>query len=46
MTIHGIRDSEAEVKLLSERAIQIYDSLNAGDPFLRQLLVSLIDRRK
>lgn len=46
VTIHGIRDSEAEVKLLSERAIQIYDSLNAGDPFLRQLLVSLIDRRK
>lgn len=46
VTIHGIEDSEAEVKRLSERAITIFDSLEAEDPFLRQLLLSLIDRRK
>lgn len=46
VTIHGIEASEAEVKRLSERALDQFDSLKAEDEFLRTLLVSLIDRRK
>jgi len=46
VSIHGIEASEKEVKKLSERALENFDRLKAQEPFLRQLFVSLIDRRK
>ena len=46
VTIHGIEASEAEVRKLSERALEACGRLEAEDPFLRALLKYLIDRRK
>lgn len=46
VSIHGIKAAEAEVRRLSGKALDRFDHLEAKDEFLRELLVSLIDRRK
>lgn len=42
----GIEEAKQKVKLLSEEAVKELDSFPNGNPFLKELILSLIQRRK
>ena len=44
--IKGIEQSREDVKILTDEAIELFDSLNGNNYFLRELLVSLVSREK
>ena len=46
VTLHGLEESKAEVKRLSEEAITLIHTLPGDNPFLEELLESMITRRK
>lgn len=46
VTLKGIDEASREVESLSEEAIEKLDSLNRENPFLRELVLSLIHREK
>lgn len=46
VTIHGIEKAKADVEKLSEEAVRILDSFSQKNPFLRELILSLVHRRK
>ena len=46
VTAHGLEDSAAEVERLSKEAVTIIRELDLPDPFLEDLVVSLIHRTK
>ena len=46
VTLHGLEESKAEVKKLSEEAITLMHTLPGDNPFLEELLESMITRRK
>ncbi len=46
VTLEGVEAAAREVELLSKEAIEKLDSLKAENPFLRQLVISLIHRTK
>ncbi|MBP3506448.1 MAG: polyprenyl synthetase family protein [Lachnospiraceae bacterium] len=46
VTIHGITDAKAEVEHLSQQAVKILDGFPQENPFLRELILSLVHRRK
>ena len=46
VTLYGLDKATADVLALSERALEEFDSLSAGDGFLRQLILKLVSRRK
>ena len=46
VTINGLEQSAAEVKRLSEEAVEILDQLSGDGTFLKQLILMLINRRK
>ena len=46
VTLHGLKEAERQVELLSGRAIDSFDTLSAQHPFLRELLKQLIKRTK
>lgn len=46
VTIHGIEKAKADVEKLSEEAVRILDSFSRKNPFLRELILSLVHRRK
>lgn len=46
VTIHGIEKAKTDVERLSGEAVQILDSFSQKNPFLRELILSLVHRRK
>ncbi len=46
VTINGLETAKAHVKELSEEAIQIVESMGGNNTFLKELIVSLINRSK
>lgn len=44
--IKGIEQSGQDVKKLTDEAIELFDSLNGTNDFLRELLISLVSRKK
>ncbi|SFP95799.1 geranylgeranyl diphosphate synthase, type II [Lachnospiraceae bacterium XBB1006] len=44
--LHGLRDSEKEVERLSKEAVELLDSFSQEHTFLKELIVSLIHRKK
>lgn len=46
VTLNGLEKAEADVAALSEEAVRILDSFAGENPFLRQLILELIHRRK
>lgn len=46
VTLHGLEQAKAEVVRLSQEAVGILDGLPGKNPFLRELILSLIQRRK
>lgn len=46
VTMYGIEKASEDVKRLSEEALELFDSLTAGNDFLRELAVKLISRTK
>jgi geranylgeranyl diphosphate synthase type II len=46
VSLHGLEDAERQVELLSARALDLFDTLSAQHPFLRELLKQLIKRTK
>ena len=46
VTLHGLEESKAEVKRMSEEAITLIHTLPGDNPFLEELLESMITRRK
>ena len=46
VTMHGLEKAAADVRRLSEEALQLYDSLSAHNDFLRELIVRMITRTK
>ncbi len=46
VTINGLETATAHVKELSEEAIQIVESMGGNNTFLKELIVSLINRSK
>lgn len=46
VSLNGVAESRNQVKKLSEEAVQILDSFGPDSAFLKQLVVSLIDRNK
>ena len=46
VSIKGIEAAKTDVKRLTDEAIVLFDSLNHNNPFLRELLISLIGREK
>ena len=46
VTMHGLEKAAADVRRLSEEALQLYDSLSASNDFLRELIVRMITRTK
>ena len=46
VTLHGLEESKTEVKKLSEEAITLMHTLPGDNPFLEELLESMITRRK
>lgn len=46
VNLKGIEESKNDVKRLTDEAIELFDSLNGENEFLRALLISLIDREK
>lgn len=45
VTLHGLEQAKAEVLGLSQEAVGILDSFREKNPFLRELILSLIHRR-
>ena len=46
MTLEGIEKAREDVRRLSDEAIEELDTLEEKNPFLMELLKSLIDRKK
>ncbi|MDO4632407.1 MAG: polyprenyl synthetase family protein [Eubacteriales bacterium] len=46
VTMKGLENAKKEVAAISERAIDTLDGLNRKNPFLRELIFSLITRKK
>jgi len=46
VSIHGLQKSQEMVKLYSDKALEIYDSLRCRNPFLKEIIIQLIDREK
>lgn len=46
VTIHGLEQAKAEVVQLSQEAVALLDSIPGENPFLRELILSLMQRRK
>ena len=46
VTINGLETAKAHVKELSEEAIQIVEAMGGNNTFLKELIVSLINRSK
>lgn len=46
VTINGLEKSKKDVEALSEEALQIIDSINGESSFLKELILSLINRSK
>lgn len=46
VTIHGLEQAKAEVVQLSQEAVVLLDSIPGENPFLRELILSLMQRRK
>lgn len=46
VTIHGLEKAKADVELLSQEAVRILDGFPQENPFLRELILSLVHRRK
>lgn len=46
VTMHGLEQAAADVRALSDRALQLYDSLSVSNDFLRQVIEMLITRSK
>ncbi len=44
--LYGIDQAHAAVKTFSEKALEIFDSLRFRNPFLRELIITLIERDK
>lgn len=46
VSLYGIDRAQKAVKALSDDALKIFDSLRCKNPFLRELIVRLVDREK
>ena len=46
VTLHGMIQAKAEVENLSQEAVCILDSFPEENPFLRELILALVHRRK
>lgn len=46
VTLHGLEEARAEVARLSDKAMAVLDALPRQNPFLRELIASLVTRRK
>jgi len=46
VSLFGLEKAKEEVKRLTEEALSLFDSLTGENPFLPQLLLSLIERKK
>lgn len=46
VSIHGLEKAKADVEALSKEAIMLLHTLEGDNPFLEELLLSMIDRRK
>lgn len=46
VTLHGLEQAKAEVVQLSQEAVALLDSIPGENPFLRELILSLMQRRK
>ena len=46
VTLHGMIQAKAEVENLSQEAVRILDSFPEENPFLRELILALVHRRK
>lgn len=46
VTLHGLEAAKEEVERLSREAVELLDRFPQGNPFLRELILELIHRRK
>ena len=46
VTLNGLETAQYEVRKLSEEALEIIDSVNGEKEFLKELILSLINRSK
>ncbi len=46
VTLNGLKQSQDEVRTLSKEAVNILDEIDGDGEFLKQLVITLIDRRK
>ncbi|MCM1494949.1 MAG: polyprenyl synthetase family protein [Bacteroides sp.] len=46
VTLHGMEQAKAEVERLSQEAVVLLDDIPGENPFLRELILSLMRRRK
>ena len=46
VTMHGLEKAAADVRRLSEEALELFDSLSVSNDFLRELILRLITRTK
>ena len=46
VTLNGLGQSQEEVRVLSQEAVNILDEIDGDGEFLKQLVITLIDRRK
>ncbi len=46
VTLHGLEQAKAEVVQLSQEAVALLDNIPGENPFLRELILSLMQRRK
>ncbi|MBQ8231045.1 MAG: polyprenyl synthetase family protein [Lachnospiraceae bacterium] len=46
VTLNGLEQSMEEVRVLSQEAVNILDEIDGDGEFLKQLVITLIDRRK
>ena len=46
VTLNGLEQSQEEVRVLSQEAVNILDEIDGDGEFLKQLVITLIDRRK
>ncbi|MBR7044995.1 MAG: polyprenyl synthetase family protein [Lachnospiraceae bacterium] len=44
VTMYGLEKAAADVRRLTEEALTLFDGLSAGNDFLRQLILSLVNR--
>jgi hypothetical protein len=42
--MYGLEKAAADVRALTEEALTLFDGLSAGNDFLRQLVLSLVNR--